>query len=65
LNNIRIQEIKNLLDGGNLINIVRSPTRITSSSEFLMYVVVTNKDNSELEISVVGLGFSHHLAQVV
>jgi len=36
LNNIRIQEIKNLLDGGNLINIVRFPTRITPSSEFLM-----------------------------
>jgi len=65
LNNIRIQEIKKLLESDNLINIVRSPTRITPSSEFLIYVIVTNKDNSELEVCVVDLGFSDHLAQVV
>ena len=65
LDNIRIQEIKNLLESYNLINIVRSPTRITPSSESLIDVIVTNKDNSELEICVVNLGFSCHLAQVV
>jgi len=65
LNNIRIQEIKNLLEYYNLINTVRSPTRITPSSEFLRDVIVTNKDISELEVSAVDLGFSDHLAQVV
>ena len=65
LDNIRIQEIKNLLENYNLINIVRSPTKITSSSESLIYVIVTNKDNSQLEVSVADLGFSDHLAQVV
>ena len=30
-----------------------------------MYVVVTNKDNSELEVSAVDLVFSDHLAQIV
>jgi len=33
LDDIRIQEIKNLLESHDLINIVRSPTRITPSSE--------------------------------
>ena len=44
---------------------VRSPTTITPSSEFLIDIIVTNKDNSELEVSAVDLGFSDHLAQVV
>ena len=63
--NIRIQEIKNLLESHNLINIVRSPTRISPSSESLIDVIVTKKDNPELGASVVDLGFSDHLAQVV
>ena len=62
--NIRIQEIKNLLESHNLINIVRSPTRISPSSESLIDVIVTKKDNPELGASVVDLGFSDHLAQV-
>jgi len=57
LDNIRIQEIKNLLESYNLINIVRSPARINSSSESLIDVIVTNKDNSELEVSAADLGF--------
>jgi hypothetical protein len=65
LDNIRIQEIKNLLESDNLINIVRSPTSINPSSEFLIGVIVTNKNNSELEECVVDLVFSDHLAQVV
>ena len=44
---------------------VRSPTTITPNSEFLIDIIVTNKDNSELEVSAVDLGFSDHLAQVV
>ena len=47
------------------MNIVRSPTRISPSSESLIDVIVTNKDNPELGASVVDLGFSDHLAQVV
>jgi hypothetical protein len=62
---IRIQETENLLWSHNSINIVRSPTRITRSSEFLIDVIVTNKDNSELGVSVADLGFSDHLAQVI
>jgi len=65
LDNIRIQEIKNLLQHYSLINIVRSPTRITPRSESLIDVIVTKKDNSELQVSAADLGFSDHLAQVV
>jgi len=65
LDNIRIQETKNLLESHNLINMVRSTTRITPTPESLIDVIVTNKDNSELGVSVVGLGFSDHLARVV
>jgi len=60
-----LDNIKNLLESHNLIYIVISPTRITPNSEFLIDVIVTNKDNSELGVSVVGLGFSDHLAQVI
>jgi len=47
------------------MNIVRLPTRITPSSESLIDVIVTNKDNSEPGVSVVDLGLSNHLVQVV
>ena len=30
-----------------------------------MYVIVANKDNSVMEVSVVDLGFSDHLAKIV
>jgi len=65
LDNIKIQEVKNLLESHNLTNIVRSPTRITPTSESLIDVVIINKQNPELEISVVDMGFSDHLAQVI
>jgi hypothetical protein len=65
LDNIRIQEVKNLLKIHDLVNIIRSPTRITSNSESLIDVILTNKDNPELRASVVDSGFSYHLAQVV
>ena len=48
-----------------MINAVRSPKRITSSTESLIDVIITNKDNPELRASVVDLGFSDHLAQIV
>ena len=65
LDTIRIQEVKNLLESYNLTNVVRSPTRISPNSESLMDVIIINKDNPELGASVVDLGFSDHLAQVV
>ena len=43
LDNIKIQEIINLLESDDLINIVRSPKRITPSSESSIDVIVTNR----------------------
>ena len=65
LDNIKIQEVKNLLESHNLTNMVRSPTRITPTSESLIDVVIINTQNPELGISVVDMGFSDHLAQVI
>jgi hypothetical protein len=56
LDNIKIQEVKNLLESHNLTNTVRSPTRITATSESLIDVVIINKQNPELEISAVDIG---------
>jgi hypothetical protein len=47
LDNIRLQELQNLLQSYNMINTVRSPKRITSSTEFLIDIIITNKDNPE------------------
>jgi len=57
LDNIRLQELQNLLESYDMINTVRSPTRITSSTESLIDVIKTKKDNPELRASVVDLGF--------
>jgi hypothetical protein len=47
VDNIRLQELKNLLESYDLINTVRCPTRITSSTESLIEVIITNRENSE------------------
>ena len=62
---IRLQELQNLLESYDMINTVRSPTRITPSADSLIDVTVTKKDNPELKASVIDLGFSDHLAQIV
>ena len=64
LNNTRIDEVKNLLGSYGLQNIVSFPTRISPKSESLLDVIVINKYNLKLEVSVIDLGFSDHLAQV-
>jgi hypothetical protein len=41
LDNIRLQELQNLLESYDMTNTVRSPTRITSSTESLIDVIIT------------------------
>jgi exonuclease III len=41
LDNIRLRELQNLLESYDMINTVRSPTRITSSTESLIDVIIT------------------------
>jgi hypothetical protein len=43
--NVRLQEVRNLLEYYDLINTVRSPTRITSCTKSMIDVIITNKDN--------------------
>ena len=65
LDNIRLQELQNLLESYDMISTVPDPTRITHCTESLIDVIVTNKENPELRASVGDLGFSDHLAQIV
>jgi exonuclease III len=56
IDNIRIHELENLLESYNLINTVSSPTRITSSTESLIDVIVTNRKYLEQRATVINLG---------
>jgi len=60
-----LQELQNLLESYNMMNTVRSPTRITSSNESLIDVTITYKDIPILSTAVVDLGLSDHLVQIV
>ena len=61
----RLQELENLLLSYDLINTVNSPTRITSSSESLIDVIVTNKEYLDQSTTVIDLDLSDHLAQLI
>jgi len=65
VNNKKLQEVQNLLESYNVMNTVRSPTRITPSTESLIEVIITYKDIPILSTAVVDLGLSDHLAQIV
>ena len=65
VDNKRLQELQNLLESYDMMNTVRSPTRITPFTESLMDVIITNKDISLLSTAVIDLDFSDHLAQIV
>jgi len=65
VNNKKLQELQNLLESYNMMNTVSSPTRITTSTESLIYVIITYKDIPILSTAVVDLGLSDHLAQIV
>jgi hypothetical protein len=65
IDNIRIHELENLLESYDLINTVSSPTRITSSTESLIDVIVTNRKYIEQRAEVIDLGLSDHLAQII
>ena len=65
VNNKRLQELKNLLESYNMMNTVRSPTRITPLTESLIDVIITYKDIPVISTVVIDLGLSDHLAQIV
>jgi hypothetical protein len=65
VDNKRLQELQILLESYDMMNTVRSQTRITPSTVSLIDVVITNKDSSVLSTAVVDLSFSDHHAQIV
>ena len=65
VDNKRLQELQILLESYNMMNIVRSPIRLTPTTVSLIDVIVINKDNHILDTAVVDLGFSDHHAQLV
>jgi hypothetical protein len=65
VDNKRLQELQILLESYDMINTVRSPTRITLSMVSLIDVILTNKDSPVLSTTVVDLGLSDHHAQLV
>ena len=63
--NKRLQKLQNRLESYNMMNTVRSPTRITPSTESLIDVIIKNKAIPILSTAVVDLGFSDNLTQIV
>jgi hypothetical protein len=63
--NEHVQTLKNILASCGLINKVTSPTRVTSSSESLLDVMVINRQFNKNYLEVVNMGYSDHLAQIL
>jgi len=59
----KLLELQNLLLMHNLVNIVKSPTRITHDTSTLIDVMITNL-NCNKQTLIYDLGYSDHLAQV-
>jgi hypothetical protein len=65
VDNKRLQELQILLESYDMMNIIRSPTRVTPSTLSLIDVVITKKDSPISCASVIDLGFSDNYAQLV
>lgn len=59
----KLSELQNILLMYNLVNMVKSPTRITHDTSTLIDVMITNL-NYEMQTTIYDLGYSDHLAQV-
>jgi hypothetical protein len=61
----RLQELINLLVMYNLINTIILPTRITKNTISLLDIIFTNKETNKVLATVLDLGYSDHLAQIL
>jgi hypothetical protein len=59
------QVLENILVPYDLINTVTVPTRVTSSSESLIDVMVTNRQFNKNYIEIINMVFSDHLAHTL
>lgn len=62
---VKLQELKNLLLLYNLVNTTTSATRVTKKSSTLIDATVINKQAYEWSSTVLDLGYSYHLAQII
>ena len=65
VDNRRLQELQNLLEIYDMMYTLRSTTKISPSTETVRDVIITNNDYAVSSTSVVDLGLSHHLTQIV
>jgi hypothetical protein len=62
---VRLHDVQELLSLHNLVNTVRSPTRVTKDTLSLIAVIITNKDNIGELTTEMNLGYSDHKAQIL
>ena len=62
---VRLHDVQELLLLHNLVNTVRSPTRVTKDMVSLIKVIITNKDSIGELATVMVLGYSDHKAQIL
>jgi hypothetical protein len=63
--NVKLNELKNLLNDYNLVNAVDHPTRITNNTKSMIDVIIINNSNYTKPSIVMNLGFSDHYAQIL
>jgi hypothetical protein len=63
--NVKLNELKSLLQVYDLVNTVDLPTRITKNTKSLIDVIVINNSNYTKLAQIMDLGLSDHYAQVL
>jgi hypothetical protein len=63
--NGKLVDLQNLLFMNNLINVVKSPTRISNHSASLIDVLIVNNVKNQLFTVNLDMGYSDHLAQLL
>jgi len=61
----KLRDLQEILLLYNLVNTVTSPTRVTKNSTSLIDVIITNKEITRDTATVIDLGYSDHMAQVL
>jgi len=61
----KLLDLQNLLLTNNLINVVKSPTRISNHSASSIDVLIVNNIKNEFFTVNLDLGYSDHLAQLL
>ena len=61
----RLLDVQELLSLHNLVNTVRSPTRVKKNTVSLIDVVITNKYSTSDRATVMDQGYLDHKAQVL